>query len=427
MRSALILCLFQQAGDAAFFYQVYWVNTLLLVLAHVLSAKSTESKMLSGFLIAYYLYAFSIGIVNVNMHLRDSIDALLMIGLFVTTKKDIALIMSLLLIHKIVLDYEPKDISELAEFVGIMVIGSFAYELVKKQLKGIIRRMVYVLAMLALPFASHGQEMSMRVYTPCTTPQPITGTLTVVAASTTTLSDATPSGNWTSSNTTVATIGFASGIVNGLTIGTSTISYTTGIGCAASATYTVTGVSYASWSVTNRGGTCVLSNSNLTIKTNTGLGSGAYGMCIATIGRTSGKYYWEVRIDQLTGSNEQCGISNFIPGNTDANVCGQVAKSIGLRGGPWCITYDFGSLTTSGSCVASVAGDIIGFAFDITGGILSIYRNNSLLGSVSGIPVSTWYPACNATNNNNDGVTARFDPASMSYGSSFSATYTLGW
>jgi len=52
-----------------------------------------------------------------------------------------------------------------------------------------------------------------------------------------TLSDATPSGKWSSSNTTVATIGSSSGVVTGIAAGTATISYTVGL---ASSTITIT-------------------------------------------------------------------------------------------------------------------------------------------------------------------------------------------
>lgn len=69
----------------------------------------------------------------------------------------------------------------------------------------------------------------------------ITGTTTVCAGSTTTLSDATASGVWSSSNTAIATIS-AGGIVTGVSAGTSTISYTvtSGAGCSTTVTTTVT-------------------------------------------------------------------------------------------------------------------------------------------------------------------------------------------
>jgi trimeric autotransporter adhesin len=68
---------------------------------------------------------------------------------------------------------------------------------------------------------------------------PITGVTTVCVGGTSPLADAVTGGTWVSTNTAVATIGSSSGIVSGLTIGTTTIKYTTGAGCIATITVTV--------------------------------------------------------------------------------------------------------------------------------------------------------------------------------------------
>lgn len=70
-----------------------------------------------------------------------------------------------------------------------------------------------------------------------TQPAAITGALGVCNSFTTQLSDATAGGTWTSVTTTVATID-ATGLVTGVGLGTSVISYTLG-SCAATATVTV--------------------------------------------------------------------------------------------------------------------------------------------------------------------------------------------
>jgi trimeric autotransporter adhesin len=70
------------------------------------------------------------------------------------------------------------------------------------------------------------------------TPPAITGTLTVCSGATTPLADAMPGGTWSSTTTTVATIG-TSGVATGVTGGTSIIKYTMAGGCFASATLTV--------------------------------------------------------------------------------------------------------------------------------------------------------------------------------------------
>ncbi|MCW3124045.1 MAG: hypothetical protein JWQ38_3537 [Flavipsychrobacter sp.] len=68
---------------------------------------------------------------------------------------------------------------------------------------------------------------------------PITGIQPTCTGSTTTLSDADAGGTWTSSNTLVATIGSSSGVVTGMTPGTTTINYTSPLSCISTTTLTV--------------------------------------------------------------------------------------------------------------------------------------------------------------------------------------------
>jgi trimeric autotransporter adhesin len=69
-------------------------------------------------------------------------------------------------------------------------------------------------------------------------PAAIAGTTTVCIAATTTLTDATPSGTWSSSTTSVASID-ATGTVTGVAAGTATISYSLASGCFVTSTVTV--------------------------------------------------------------------------------------------------------------------------------------------------------------------------------------------
>lgn len=68
-------------------------------------------------------------------------------------------------------------------------------------------------------------------------PAPITGVSTPCAGASITLSDATPGGTWSSSNTAVATIG-TGGVLAGVTAGTTIVSYTAG-SCSATTTVTI--------------------------------------------------------------------------------------------------------------------------------------------------------------------------------------------
>lgn len=60
---------------------------------------------------------------------------------------------------------------------------------------------------------------------------PITGSLSTCIASTTTLSNSVSGGTWTSSNTSIATVGSTTGVVNGIAAGTANITYDNGGTC----------------------------------------------------------------------------------------------------------------------------------------------------------------------------------------------------
>lgn len=70
-------------------------------------------------------------------------------------------------------------------------------------------------------------------------PAAITGIMNTCPGLTTALGDLSPSGTWTSSSTTTATVGAGSGVVTGIAAGTTNISYTLGTGCFSTATVTV--------------------------------------------------------------------------------------------------------------------------------------------------------------------------------------------
>lgn len=101
---------------------------------------------------------------------------------------------------------------------------------------------------------SCGTNYATRVVTVNSLPAPIAGPDNLCAGGTITLTDATPGGNWSRSNTNV-TIGAASGIVNGITAGTTIITYTLPTSCLITATITVNALP-TSLAVTGGGNYC---------------------------------------------------------------------------------------------------------------------------------------------------------------------------
>jgi uncharacterized protein YjdB len=118
-------------------------------------------------------------------------------------------------------------------------------------------------------------------------PQPLDigppGPLTICLFSTSQLSDATSGGTWSSSTTTVATIG-TSGIVTGAGVGTSTITYTNGFGCIKTKTVTVLNAPAAI--TPSSASLCAGSTTNLSDATSGGIWTSSL-TTVATVG-TSG-------------------------------------------------------------------------------------------------------------------------------------------
>ncbi len=80
---------------------------------------------------------------------------------------------------------------------------------------------------------------SIAIITVNSTPGPIAGSLHLCSGACVTLSDGTLGGSWSSSNSSVASIGSGSGTVCGMLVGTSTITYSLGGTCVATAVVTV--------------------------------------------------------------------------------------------------------------------------------------------------------------------------------------------
>ncbi len=111
----------------------------------------------------------------------------------------------------------------------------------------------------------------------------ITGSPAVCAGSSTLLNDVTPTGTWSSSNTSVATIN-SSGVVNGLTAGTTIISYTVSAPCGSTTvTYAMAVESFPSAGVIS-GGSVVCVSSTITLSDNIPFGSwSSSNTAVATI------------------------------------------------------------------------------------------------------------------------------------------------
>jgi len=201
--------------------------------------------------------------------------------------------------------------------------------------------------------------------TNCVAPA-ITGTMNVCPGGTTTLSDTSAGGAWSSNNTTIATIGSSSGIVSGLMPGNVGITYTTIAGCTSTANFTVNPSPAA---ITGPGSVCPGGSITLIDTTFGGTWSSS-NTALATVGSVSGIV---------------TGVANGMPTISYTIPAGCVAvKTITVNS-----SSSAGSITgPSNVCVAST----ITLADTATGGTWSSSNNARAIvagGVVTGVSAGT--------------------------------------
>ncbi len=189
----------------------------------------------------------------------------------------------------------------------------------------------------------------------CTPPLAITGTGSLCKGSSTALTDATTGGTWSSSNTSVATVGVG-GSVAGVAAGTSVITYSTGAGCTAT---TIVTVNPLPSSISGNTNICLGLTSTLS-----DAGSGTWlssNSSVATVGLGTGLVSsvstGTAVITYTLGTG--CAISTIVTVNpTPATISGALTVCTGL-------TTNLSDLTTGGSwssgstTIATVSGGIV--------------------------------------------------------------------
>lgn len=214
-------------------------------------------------------------------------------------------------------------------------------------------------------------------------PASITGTRTVCTSATTSLSDVTTSGTWTSSLTAVASI-TSGGVVTGASEGTSVISYTMGTGCAASTTVTVSATPSAIG-----GSSAVCSGSSITLTD-----AAAYGTwnssngSVASVGSVTGIVTGGAAGSATITYSTGCGAAvtkTVTVGNSPItgtmSVCSGSTTTLSdaLIGGTW---------TSVNSSVATV-GSLSGVVTGVSGGAALISYHNGSCAAIATVTVNT--------------------------------------
>ena len=153
---------------------------------------------------------------------------------------------------------------------------------------------------------------------------------------------------------------------------------------------------YPTWNPLNNkflnasGGTCTLTNSNLTVQGNSSVsGSNVSG----TIGASSGKFYIEYTIVTGADSNDTAGfgIRKLLAEGTFNGWNQEYFRGTRMRSSD---NGYYPDATGESFSTLSVAGDVVGIAFDIEGNFCQITLNNRIISSSSsaGLSGSTWFP-----------------------------------
>lgn len=170
------------------------------------------------------------------------------------------------------------------------------------------------------------------------------------------------------------------------------------------------------WSTTSKCTSCLVYNGGLSATAPNGFGLGT-----SVIGKTSGKWYYEARIDTTTGF-EIVGIMNRQAVSSDQSSAlfqlGVPLASVGFRGTAYCVRRNFTGTSNAigGGCTSQSVGQWIGVALDLDAGTINFYVNGTLQvnAALSGVPAGTWY-ACYGGGSGRQAITANFGQSAWNY------------
>ena len=231
---------------------------------------------------------------------------------------------------------------------------------------------------------------------------PITGAVTLCEGANTTLSDLSPGGTWSSTNTSVATVG-STGVVTGVSGGTATISYVVSGACTSSVATKIITINSLPVAGSLSGASSVYVGSSTTLAyTSTGGIWTSSNTAIATIGSLTGIVTGVTAGTTLitysltngcgtTRSTSVFGVMNYTIGsiNGPASVCtgANVTLSDTSAGGIWSSSNP--AVATIGSSTGIVTGvsfgtTIITYNVALLGYTTRVFTVNSTLGANSG-------------------------------------------
>jgi hypothetical protein len=162
---------------------------------------------------------------------------------------------------------------------------------------------------------------------------------------------------------------------------------------------------YATWNPSDKSASITLSNGNLTAVQ--GGTNGVFQSVRSTIGKSSGKWYWEYT---AVGNGRMASIALSTAGLT-ATYLGADANGWGFYGGDG---KKYNNATGVAYGTTFTAGDVISVALDMDAGTVIFYKNGVSVGTAfTGLTGTMFAGISNDTNN--DGFTANFGATALTY------------
>jgi hypothetical protein len=136
------------------------------------------------------------------------------------------------------------------------------------------------------------------------------------------------------------------------------------------------------------------------------------GLVVATMGSPTGKFYWEVTISGGYAGYPGTGAIRNIPALGNGIVPGgsSTTGGFGYFTNTGAVYKEGTSITTIATCTT---GDVVGFALDVDALQVGIYKNNTLLYTLTGLTAGTYFPS--TANYNSTGVYQNFGQRPFTY------------
>jgi len=144
------------------------------------------------------------------------------------------------------------------------------------------------------------------------------------------------------------------------------------------------------WNPADKNPVITVSNGDRTIVTTAGWAS-----IRGTVGKSTGKWYYEIVADAVTANQYLMGIADLTTPTGSMSYVGGFPNSYSW-GTTGVFVYYNGSGVVHGGSGGLAAGDVLGLAFDADAHRVDIYKNGVLQSSswLDGMEANVFYPAC---------------------------------